>query len=73
MPSIPVIQVKKLIRILSKVGYTVDESKGKGSHAKLYGFDGSSITIPKTLNSPRVRSSIAKYLIKQGTNIDKIF
>ncbi len=73
MPSIPIIHVSKLIRILTKAGYTIDKSKGKGSHVKLYGHDGTSIVIPKTLDSPGVRRTITKFLTKQGTDIDKLF
>ena len=73
MPSIPLIKTEKLIRILKKYGFTVDESKGKGSHAKLYGFDGSSTTIPRNLDSPSVRSSIGRFLTAQGKDLDEMF
>lgn len=73
MPSLPIIKTEKLIRILKKNGLTVDMGKGKGSHAKAYGSRGTFITLPKTLNSPSVRSTIAKFLINEGFDIDKMF
>ena len=73
MPSIPIIKTEKLIRILIKHGFTVDISKGKGSHAKLYGFDGSFMIIPRNLDAPSVRSSIGKFLIDQGKDLDEMF
>ena len=45
---------------------------GKGSHYKLRGFNGKSITIPRTLDSPTVRSTIGKFLSEQGTTIDTL-
>jgi predicted RNA binding protein YcfA (HicA-like mRNA interferase family) len=73
MPSFPPISSALLIKKLKKFGFSVDESKGKGSHAKLYGHDGKTTTIPKSLDSPSTRSSIAKFLIDQGVNLDEMF
>lgn len=73
MPSIPIIKTSKLIRILRKYGFVVDTSKGKGSHAKLYGLKGKFCIIPKNLDSPSVRNSIAKFLISEGVDLDQMF
>lgn len=72
MPSFPPVRQSKLIKALRRLGYTVDESKGKGSHAKFYGFDGRSMTIPASLESPSTRGKIAQYLIAQGTNMEEL-
>lgn len=72
MPNIPIIKAEKLIRILRQIGITVDESKGKGSHAKAYGKNGMTI-IPRSLDAPKTRSSIAKFLLNEGFDLVKIF
>lgn len=72
MPSIPLIKTEKLIRIFRQIGITVDESKGKGSHAKAFGKNGKTI-IPRSLEAPKTRSNIAKFLINEGFDLDKIF
>ena len=67
MPSFPPIKRDKLLKALKIFGYTIDFDKGKGSHYKLYSLDGKySITIPKTLESNFVRSTISKFIIRQG-------
>ena len=73
MPSLPIIKTEKLIRVLRSIGFTVDETKGKGSHAKAYGKSGTFTIIPKNLDAPKTRSSIAKFLISEGVNIEEVF
>jgi predicted RNA binding protein YcfA (HicA-like mRNA interferase family) len=62
MPSIPLIKTEKLIRILLKNGFSVDRSKGKGSHVKLYGKDGKTMTIPKSLHAHLYEVQLENFL-----------
>ncbi|MBT4585823.1 hypothetical protein HOC67_02940 [Candidatus Peregrinibacteria bacterium] len=73
MPSIPPVKTKLLIRKLRQLGFEVDDSKGKGSHVKLIGKNGDFMIIPKSLESKNTRSTIAKFLIKEGVNLDTLF
>lgn len=70
--NIPVIKTEKLIRILEKLGFTVDKGKGKGSHVKIFGKDGKFTIAPRSLDSISTRKSIAKFLISQGIDINEI-
>ena len=61
MPSLPIIKTEKLIRILRSIGFTVDETKGKGSHAKAYGKSGRFTIIPKNLDAPKTEVQLQNF------------
>lgn len=67
----PSLKRQKLIKALRRLGFYIDESKGDGSHYKLYSLDKKrSITIPKNLDGPSVRLSLEKFIIADIGNIE---
>ncbi|MBP7113881.1 MAG: type II toxin-antitoxin system HicA family toxin [Candidatus Peribacteraceae bacterium] len=60
------------MKALNSYGFTIDSTKGKGSHYKLYSFDKKkTMTVPKSLESPYVRNQIAKFIEDQGIDLEE--
>lgn len=74
MPKLPPsIKRKKLIRALRRLGFVIDESKGDGSHYKIYSLDKTrSSIIPKKLEGPSVRKSIEDFVEQDIGDIQKL-
>ncbi len=64
MPNLPPsIRRTQLIKALRRAGFKINTDMGKGSHYKLYSFNKkNSIVIPKSLDSPRVRNTLGKFI-----------
>ena len=79
MPELPPLKRDRLIKALKKLGFTVDKSKGKGSHYKVYPRAGLNnqetrkfhfFTVPKKISGPGIRIDLAKFLKENGVDIE---
>lgn len=70
MPDFPEVSQDRLARTLRRLGFTVDTSKGKGGHYKVYGPSGKATIVPSHLHAKGTRHSIAKFIIAEGINFE---
>ena len=70
MPDFPEVPQERAARALERLGFTVDRSKGKGGHFKVYGPSGAFTILPSHLRAKGTRSSIAKFVMAEGVDLE---
>lgn len=70
MPDFPEVPQERVARALTRLGFTVDKTKGKGGHYKVYGPSGACTILPSHLRAKGTRSSIAKFVIAEGVSLE---
>ncbi|MEK7563710.1 MAG: hypothetical protein AAB544_04950 [Patescibacteria group bacterium] len=70
MPDFPEVPQERVARALTRLGFTVDKTKGKGGHYKVYGPSGAFTILPSHLRTKGTRSSIARFVIAEGVNLE---
>jgi predicted RNA binding protein YcfA (HicA-like mRNA interferase family) len=70
MPDFPEVPQQRVARALEKIGCTVDRSKGKGGHYKVYGQSGKFTILPSHLKAKGTRHSIVKFILDEGINFE---
>lgn len=58
MPDFPEVPQQRAAKALEKLGFTVDRSKGKGGHFKVFGPSGRFTILPSHLKASGTRHSI---------------
>ena len=70
MPDFPEVPQERAARALERLGFSVDRSKGKGGHYKVYGPSGAFTIVPSHLHAKGTRSSIAKFVMAEGVDLE---
>ena len=70
MPDFPEVPQERVARALARLGFTIDKTKGKGGHYKVYGPSGLFTILPSHLKAKGTRSSIAKFVIAEGVSLE---
>lgn len=70
MPDFPEVPQERAARALERLGFTVDRTKGKGGHYKVYGPSGACTILPGHLKAKGTRSSIAKFIMSEGIDLE---
>jgi predicted RNA binding protein YcfA (HicA-like mRNA interferase family) len=70
VPDFPEVPQERAARALERLGFTVDRSKGKGVHYKVYGPKGGFTILPGHLKAKGTRSSIAKFIMAAGVDLE---
>ncbi len=70
MPDFPEVPQQRAAKALEKLGFTVDRSKGKGGHYKVYGPSGKFTILPSHLKAKGTRHAIAKFIMQEGIKLE---